>query len=173
MMATAAIDRGFSTCSPNQMVPRVERFERLAIQERRKLADVLEVEIGLAGFQIGLFERPPSRGKGCDTSGVPSQNVVDRVADKDRVFRSAVEAVQCYLYGFGIGLVSGGGIAPDHSVHEPGEADVGQAAHSQRFGFAGYDAKLVAACGQHRDRVYDIIVAADQPIVICELILAI
>ena len=62
---------------------------------------------------------------------------------------------------------------PTIGIHEPREPDMGEAAHGERFGFAGHDAELMAACVTASHRVDDTIVAADQPIVVRELVFAV
>ena len=103
------------------------------------------VSVWLAGLEVFSLEGAPERGHGSDAGRISGQDVVDRVSDEHGVFGGTPQSVECNPYGFGIGLVSGGGVAADDRVHVSGEADVGEAAHGERFGLAGDDRELVAA----------------------------
>ncbi len=104
---------------------------------------------------------------------VAGENVVNRVADENGVLRCAVEAVQCYPYGFGIGLVSSRGIAADDGVHVSGEAHVREAANGERLRLARHDAELMASTVKLSNRLGDAVIAAGEPVVVRELVFAV
>jgi len=143
------------------------------VDQRRELGHALEVGIGPSRLQLGATRCSPQRGGRFDPSGVSCEHIENGVADKERVFGEAIEAVECYPYGLGVGLVSGAAVAADDGVHVTSEPDVSQAAQRERLGLAGDDPEIVAAVAQHFHRVDDVVVAAGEAIVVRHLVLAI
>ena len=95
------------------------------------------------------------------------------VADENGVFWSAAESVERYSYGFGVWLVSGGGVAADDGIHEAGESDVREAAHSERLGFARHNGELITLLREGLDGAKDVVVASNEAVVIRELVFAV
>src|SRR5438034_8044420 len=118
---------------------------------------------GLARGQVLARKRSPKGGDSDDAGGVPRLHVINRIADKDGLMWSAVEALEGNAHGLGIGLVTLADVAAHDDVEVRAEAHVVEPFLCQPTCLAGNNGQRMAGRAQAIDDLDDAIVAADEP----------